>query len=188
ARMGRDLRRPPEGVGRGGRDPSRSLSPRVPSGQKELAVPGDHRAGAVVLPGDDANVGDAAPELEDLGARAGRQRARRAQVIDAEGDGFRHAFTAAVVEQPQQRREFEEGAENAAVHGGKDGVSDDLVTEGQDALEGAVAAFDLDAQEARVGDGLDDSVHWPPPVFTRTSRSNEPSLRLAPSMKVPRAL
>src|SRR5207247_9968651 len=88
------------------------------SGEKELAVPGDHRAAAVVLPGDDANVGDAAPELEDLGARSRRQRTRRTQVIDAERDRFRYALTAAVVEEVQQRRELEEGAEDAAVHGG----------------------------------------------------------------------
>src|SRR5213596_706354 len=118
------------------------------SGQKELAVPGDHRARAVVLPGDDANVGDAAPELEDLGARSGRQRTRRAQVVDAERDRLRHAFNVAVVEEPQQRRELEEGAENAAVHGGKGGVADDLVPERQDAFEGPVAALDLDAEEA----------------------------------------
>ena len=102
--------------------------------------------------------------------------------------GFGNALTAAVVEEPQQRRQFEEGAENAAVHGGKGGVADDLVPERQDALEGAVAAFDLDAEEARVGDGLDDPVHWPPPCLVRTSRSNELSLRLAPSMNVPMAL
>src|SRR5437867_11457936 len=158
------------------------------SGQKELTVPGDHRAAAIVLPGDDADVGDAGPELEDLGARSRREGTRRAQVIDAERDRFRHTFTAGVVEEVQQRRELEEGAEHAAVHGGKGGVADDLVPERQDALEGAVAAFDLDAEEARVGDGVDDSVHRPPPVFARTSRSNEPSLRLAPSMNVPRAL
>src|SRR5947208_6138009 len=129
------------------------------SGQKELTVPGDHRAAAVVLPGDDANVGDAAPELEDLGARSRRQRTRRAQVVDTERDRFRHAFAAALLEEVQQRRELEEGAEDAAVHGGKGGVADDLVPEPQDALEDAVAALDLDAEEARVGDGLDDSFH-----------------------------
>src|SRR5438309_7763770 len=158
------------------------------SGQKELTVPGDHRAAAVVLPGDDAHVGDAAPELEDLGARSRRRRTRRAQVIDAERDRFRHALAAAVVEEVQQRRELEEGAENAAVHGGTGGVADDLVPERQDALEGAVAALDLDAEEARVRDGVDDPIHSPPPFLARTSRSNELSLRLAPSMKVPRAL
>src|SRR5881409_1760548 len=158
------------------------------SGQKELAVPGDHRAAAVVLPGDDANVGDAAPELEDLGARSRRRRTRRAQVIDAERDRFRHALAAAVVEEVQQRRELEEGAEDAAVHCGEGGVADDLVPERQDALEGAVAALDLDAEEARVGDGLDDSFHLSPSCLARISRSNELSLRLAPSMNVPRAL
>src|SRR5437867_5528310 len=158
------------------------------SGQKELAVPGDHRAAAIVLPGDDADVGDAAPELEDLGARSRREGTRRAQVIDAERDRFRHTFTAGVVEEVQQRRELEEGAEDAAVHGGKGGVADDLVPERQDALEGAVAALDLDAEEARVGDGVDDPIHSPPPCLARISRSNELSLRLAPSMNVPRAL
>src|SRR5213079_1685064 len=158
------------------------------SGEKELTVPGDHRAAAVVLPGDDAHVGDAAPELEDLGARSRRQRTRRAQVIDAERDRFRHALAAAVVEEVQQRRELEEGAENAAVHGGKGGVADDLVPERQDALEGAVVALDLDAEEARVRDGVDDPIHSPPPFLARTSRSNGLSLRLAPSMNVPRAL
>src|SRR2546428_11819435 len=107
------------------------------SGQKELAVPGDHRAAAVVLPGDDANVGDAAPELEDLGARSRRQWTRRAQVIDAERDRFRHALAAAVVEEVQQRRELEEGAENAAMHGGEGRGADDLVPERQEALRGA---------------------------------------------------
>src|SRR4029077_17752072 len=72
-------------------------APAAPSGQKELAVPGDHRTGGVVLPGDDTNVGDAAPELEDLGARSRRRRTRRAQVIAAEGDRLRAAFTAPVV-------------------------------------------------------------------------------------------
>src|SRR5438552_15207533 len=158
------------------------------SGQKELAVPGDHRAAAVVLPGDDAHVGDAAPELEDLGARSGRRRTRRAQVIDAERDRLRHALAAAVVEEVQQRRELQEGAEDAAVHGGKGGVADDLVPERQDAFEGPVAALDLDAEEARVRDGVDDPLHSPPPFLARMSRSNELSLRLAPSMNVPRAL
>src|SRR5947208_871584 len=69
------------GVGIGGRQDAFLNSS---SGQKELAVPRDHRAAAVVLPGDDAHAGDAAPELEDLGARSGRRRTRRAQVIDAE--------------------------------------------------------------------------------------------------------
>src|SRR5205823_7481149 len=123
------------------------------SGEKELAVPGDHRAAAVVLPGDDAHVGDAAPELEDLGARSRRRRTRRPQVIDAERDRLRHALAAAVVEEVQQRRELEEGAEDAAVHGGEGGVADDLVPERQDALAGAAAALDLEAEEARVGDG-----------------------------------
>src|SRR5437016_8418775 len=158
------------------------------SGQKELTVPGDHRAAAVVLQGDDANVGDAAPVLEDVGAGSGRKRARGAQVVDAGRDRLRHAFAAALVEETQQRRQLEEGAENATVHGGKRGVADDLVPERQHALEDAIAAFHLDAEEARVRDGVDDLVHRPPPCLERTRRSNELSLRLAPSMNVPRAL
>src|SRR5438094_2277318 len=135
------------------------------SGQKELTVPGDHRAAAVVLPGDDAHVGDAAPELEDLGAGSSRKRARGAQVVDAERDRLRHAFAAALVEETQQRRQLEEGAENATVHGGKRGVADYLWPDRQDALEGAVAALDLDAEEARVRDGVDDPLHSPPPFL-----------------------
>src|SRR5205809_1233138 len=72
------------------------------SGQKELTVPGDHRAAAVVLPGDDADVGDAAPELETLGARSPREGTRRAQVIDAGRDPVSTAFTSRVVEVFQQ--------------------------------------------------------------------------------------
>src|SRR5881628_2221200 len=129
------------------------------SGQKELAVPGDDRTAAVVLPGDDADVGDAAPELEDLGARPRRRRTRGAQVVDAERDRLRHALTGILVEEAQERRELEEGAENAAVHRGQGRVADDLLPEGEDALEGAVGALDLDAEEARVGDRVDDAVH-----------------------------
>jgi hypothetical protein len=82
----------------------------------------------------------------------------------------------------QQRRELEEGAEDAAVHRGERGVADDLPPEGQHALERAVGALDLDAEEARVGDRVDDPAHSPPPCFARISRSNVLSLRWAPSM------
>src|SRR5205814_9283565 len=92
---------------RGGADGAREDSAHggvSASGQKELAVPGDYRAAAVVLPGDDAHVGDAAPELEDLGARSRRRRTRRAQVIDAERDRLRHALADAVGAEVQQPR------------------------------------------------------------------------------------
>src|SRR5438128_10359012 len=102
--------------------PSRAMvhaeaSPRA-SGQQELAVPGDHGAVPVVLPCDDADVRDAAPELEDLGARPRRRGTGGAQVVDAERDRLRHPVTAAVVDEAEQRRELQEGAEDAAVHGG----------------------------------------------------------------------
>src|SRR5437016_618036 len=63
---------------------------RARSGQEELPVARDHGAGPVVLPGDHADVCDAAPELEDIGARSRRRGACRAQVIDAERDRLRH--------------------------------------------------------------------------------------------------
>src|SRR5438132_265194 len=68
------------------------------------------------------------------------------------------------------------------------GDAADIGPQRQDALKGAVAALALDAEEARVGDGLDDSFHLSPSCLARISRSNELSLRLAPSMNVPRAL
>src|SRR5262249_51021647 len=138
--------------------------------------------------GDRAHVGNATPELEDLCTGPGGMRARGAQVVDAEGDRLRHGAAAALVEQPQQCRELEERAEHAAVHGGKRGVADDLLAERQHALEDVVDALQVDAEEACVGDDVEDPAHQAPPFLPRMSRSNELSLRLAPSMKVPRAL
>ena len=43
--------------------------------------------------------------------------------------------------------------------GGKRGIADDLLPERQDALEAAVGTLHLDAEEARVGNGVDDPVH-----------------------------
>src|SRR5437867_1999998 len=164
------------------------LAVRWPSGEKELTVPGHYGTGGIVLPGDDAHVGDATPELEDLGARSRRRRTGRAQVVDAEGDRLRHALAARVVDQPHQRRELEESAEHAAVHGRQRGVADDLLPEREDALERVAAVLDLDAEETGVGDDLEDAVHRASSFRVRTSRWKPLSLRLAPSMKVPGAL
>ena len=128
------------------------------------------------------------PSLKILGPRSRRCRTRRAQVVDVERDRLRHPLAPAFVEEVEQRRQLEEGAERTTVHGGEAGVADDLPPERQDALERAVAALDLDAEKARVGDGLDDLLHWPSAFCARVRLSNALSARLAPSMNVPSAL
>ncbi len=66
------------------------------------------------------------------------------------------------------------------------GVADDLLAEWQHAVQDAVAAVHLDAQEAGVGDGVDDVPHEsPPPTLARVKGLPD---ELAPSMNVPRQL
>src|SRR5262249_13508518 len=90
---------------------SRLTARSGPSGQEKLAVPGDHRAATILLPGDHPDVRDAPAELEDLRARTCGRRARRAEVVDAERDRLRDTVAAALLEQVKQGRELEEGAE-----------------------------------------------------------------------------
>src|SRR5262249_56132170 len=107
-----------------------------PSGQEKLAVPGDHRAATILLPGDHPDVRDAPAELEDLRARTCGRRARRAEVVDAERDRLRDTVAAALLEQVKQGRELEEAADDAAVHRGQGGIGGDLLPGRGDALEG----------------------------------------------------
>src|SRR5262249_51408190 len=142
----------------------------------------------VVLPGDDVDVRDPAPELEDVGACAGRRRPRAAQVVDAEGDRLRHALGAALVEQPEEGRQLEERAEHAAVDGRQTRVADELVAERQHAVPAPVDLLGVDAEEARVRDRLEDALHDVFSPRASMKRENWLPAELAPSMKLPRQL
>ena len=128
----------------------------------------------------------AAAELEDLGPGTGGVGPGGAQVVDAERDRLRDAVGAALVDQAQKRGELEERAEHAAVHGRQTGVTDDLVAKRQHALEPPLDLLDLDAEEARVGNRLEDAVH-DRLAFCSSCPIGAP-LRLAPIMNAPMQL
>ena len=84
----------------------------------------------------------------------GRFRPAGAQVVDGEIHGFRQGGAFALGQQLNDRREFQQGADGAAVEGRQHDVADERILEGHHQGDFVAALLHMHAQELGIGDAL----------------------------------
>ena len=83
----------------------------------------------LILPGFGADVANPAAMLGDDCARVGIDRFARAQVVDADVDGFGQVFAFDFEHELDDRRHFQEGTDDTAVKGRQNRVANKLLIE-----------------------------------------------------------